>query len=135
MEKFERRGQRLLWAAQANWFNNLLVPLLGYTEFLQGQFGEESEYYEDLAEMRRAALQVQAGVSQMFRMFRPLRRRRSTRRYFLQGVRHNRVRHKRHKAGVTISIPPEGDIMLQRPEGHLNRRSKLRIKKLKEKET
>ena len=35
-------------------FNNLLTPIMGYSEFLKQQLGPENEYYEDLDEIYKA---------------------------------------------------------------------------------
>lgn len=46
-------------------FNNLLTPIIGYSEFLQGQLGEDSEYYEDIDEIRRAGLRAKEIVERI----------------------------------------------------------------------
>lgn len=38
----------------AHEFNNLLTPILGYSEFLEEQLGRKSEYFEDIAEIHKA---------------------------------------------------------------------------------
>jgi len=46
-------------------FNNLLTPILGYSEFLKGQFGQESEYYGDIEEIHKAGLRAKEIVEQI----------------------------------------------------------------------
>ena len=46
-------------------FNNLLTPILGYSEFLKSQIGEDSEYYEDIDEIFRAGSRAKEIVDQI----------------------------------------------------------------------
>ena len=46
-------------------FNNLLTPILGYSEFLKAQMGENSEYYEDIDEIYRAGSRAKEIVDQI----------------------------------------------------------------------
>lgn len=46
-------------------FNNLLTPIIGYSEFLQKQLGTKSEYYEDIDEIRRAGLRAKEIVERI----------------------------------------------------------------------
>lgn len=46
-------------------FNNLLTPILGYSEFLKGQVGEDSEYYEDIDEIYKAGSRAKEIVDQI----------------------------------------------------------------------
>ena len=46
-------------------FNNLLTPILGYSEFLLGQVGKGSEYYDDIEEIRKAGIRAKEIVEQI----------------------------------------------------------------------
>lgn len=46
-------------------FNNLLTPIMGYSEFLKEQLGEDSEYYEDMDEIYRAGTRAKEIVDQI----------------------------------------------------------------------
>jgi two-component system, cell cycle sensor histidine kinase and response regulator CckA len=46
-------------------FNNLLTPILGYSEFLKAQMGPESEYYEDIDEIYKAGSRAKEIVEQI----------------------------------------------------------------------
>lgn len=52
-------------------FNNLLTPIMGYSEFLKQQLGPENEYYEDLDEIYKAGGRAKEIVDQIL----PFRRR------------------------------------------------------------
>lgn len=49
----------------AHEFNNLLTPILGYSEFLQEQMGQDSEYYEDIGEIHKAGIRAKEIVEQI----------------------------------------------------------------------
>ena len=49
----------------AHEFNNLLTPILGYTEFLKEQMGTESEYYQDIEEVHKAGVRAKEIVEQI----------------------------------------------------------------------
>ncbi len=49
----------------AHEFNNLLTPILGYSEFLREQMGRESEYYEDIDEIHKAGTRAKEIVEQI----------------------------------------------------------------------
>ncbi len=46
-------------------FNNLLTPILGYSEFLKEQMGPGSEYYEDIDEIYKAGIRAREIVDQI----------------------------------------------------------------------
>lgn len=46
-------------------FNNLLTPVIGYSEFLMEQMGKGSEYYEDIREIYRAGVRGKEIVEQI----------------------------------------------------------------------
>ena len=46
-------------------FNNLLTPIMGYSEFLKQQLGPENEYYEDIDEIYRAGGRAKEIVDQI----------------------------------------------------------------------
>lgn len=46
-------------------FNNLLTPIIGYSEFLKDQLGEDSEYYEDMDEILKAGTRAKEIVDQI----------------------------------------------------------------------
>lgn len=46
-------------------FNNLLTPIMGYSEFLKQQLGPENEYYEDLDEIYKAGGRAKEIVDQI----------------------------------------------------------------------
>jgi len=46
-------------------FNNLLTPILGYSEFLKEQMGPGSEYYEDMDEIYKAGTRAKEIVDQL----------------------------------------------------------------------
>lgn len=46
-------------------FNNLLTPILGYSEFLKEQMGPDSEYYEDMDEIYKAGSRAKEIVDQI----------------------------------------------------------------------
>ena len=46
-------------------FNNLLTPILGYSEFLKEQMGPDSEYYEDIDEIYKAGTRAKEIVDQI----------------------------------------------------------------------
>ena len=49
----------------AHEFNNLLTPILGYSEFLKEQIGKDSEYYEDIEEIYKAGTRAKEIVEQI----------------------------------------------------------------------
>ena len=49
----------------AHEFNNLLTPILGYSEFLEEQLGRKSEYFEDIAEIHKAGTRAKEIVEQI----------------------------------------------------------------------
>lgn len=49
----------------AHEFNNLLTPILGYTEFLKEQMGTGSEYYQDIEEIHKAGVRAKEIVEQI----------------------------------------------------------------------
>lgn len=49
----------------AHEFNNLLTPILGYSEFLRERMGRDSEYYEDLEEIHKAGIRAKEIVEQI----------------------------------------------------------------------
>lgn len=49
----------------AHEFNNLLTPILGYTEFLKEQMGADSEYYQDIEEVHKAGVRAKEIVEQI----------------------------------------------------------------------
>lgn len=49
----------------AHEFNNLLTPILGYSEFLMKQFGSENEYYTDIEEIHKAGTRAKEIVEQI----------------------------------------------------------------------
>ena len=48
----------------AHEFNNLLTPILGYSEFLKEQLGKDSPYWEDIAEIYKAGTRAKEIVEQ-----------------------------------------------------------------------
>lgn len=46
-------------------FNNLLTPIMGYSEFLKQQLGPENEYYEDIDEIYKAGGRAKEIVAQI----------------------------------------------------------------------
>lgn len=46
-------------------FNNLLTPIMGYSEFLKQQLGPENEYYEDIDEIYKASGRAKEIVDQI----------------------------------------------------------------------
>ena len=46
-------------------FNNLLTPIMGYSEFLKNQLGPENEYYEDIDEIYKAGGRAKEIVDQI----------------------------------------------------------------------
>lgn len=46
-------------------FNNLLTPIMGYSEFLKQQLGPENEYYEDIDEIYKAGDRAKEIVDQI----------------------------------------------------------------------
>ena len=46
-------------------FNNLLTPIIGYSEFLMEQLGKESEYYGDMKEIYKAGIRGKEIVEQI----------------------------------------------------------------------
>ena len=46
-------------------FNNLLTPIMGYSEFLKERMGPESEYYEDIDEIYKAGERAKEIVDQL----------------------------------------------------------------------
>lgn len=46
-------------------FNNLLTPIMGYSEFLKHQLGPENEYYEDIDEIYKAGSRAKEIVDQI----------------------------------------------------------------------
>lgn len=46
-------------------FNNLLTPIMGYSEFLKQQLGTENEYYEDIDEIYKAGSRAKEIVDQI----------------------------------------------------------------------
>ncbi len=49
----------------AHEFNNLLTPILGYSEFLKEQLGKDSPYWEDIAEIYKAGTRAKEIVEQI----------------------------------------------------------------------
>lgn len=49
----------------AHEFNNLLTPILGYSEFLGEQMGEDNEFYGDIEEIHKAGLRAKEIVEQI----------------------------------------------------------------------
>ncbi len=49
----------------AHEFNNLLTPILGYSEFLKEQMGGDNEFYEDLEEIHKAGLRAKEIVERI----------------------------------------------------------------------
>lgn len=49
----------------AHEFNNLLTPIIGYSEFLREQLGKESEFYEDIEEIHKAGTRAKEIVEQI----------------------------------------------------------------------
>lgn len=49
----------------AHEFNNLLTPILGYSEFLKEQMGRNSEYYEDMEEIHKAGMRAKEIVERI----------------------------------------------------------------------
>lgn len=49
----------------AHEFNNLLTPILGYSEFLKKQMGRDSEYYEDMEEIHKAGMRAKEIVERI----------------------------------------------------------------------
>lgn len=49
----------------AHEFNNLLTPIIGYSEFLKTQLGEENPYYEDVDEIYKAGVRGKEIVEQI----------------------------------------------------------------------
>lgn len=46
-------------------FNNLLTPIMGYSEFLKERMGPESEYYEDMDEIFKAGTRAKEIIDQL----------------------------------------------------------------------
>ena len=46
-------------------FNNLLTPIMGYSEFIKARMGPENEYYEDMEEIFRAGARAKEIVDQL----------------------------------------------------------------------
>lgn len=46
-------------------FNNLLTPIMGYSEFLKERIGQSSEYYEDIDEIYKAGARAKEIVEQI----------------------------------------------------------------------
>lgn len=46
-------------------FNNLLTPIMGYSEFLKKQLGQENEYYDDVSEIYNAGARAKEIVEQI----------------------------------------------------------------------
>lgn len=46
-------------------FNNLLTPILGYSEFIRERMGPESEYYDDMSEIYEAGTRAKEIVEQL----------------------------------------------------------------------
>lgn len=46
-------------------FNNLLTPIMGYSEFIKERMGPESEYYEDMDEIFKAGTRAKEIVDQL----------------------------------------------------------------------
>ncbi len=46
-------------------FNNLLTPILGYSEFIRERMGPESEYYDDMGEIYEAGTRAKEIVEQL----------------------------------------------------------------------
>lgn len=46
-------------------FNNLLTPILGYSEFIRERMGPESEYYDDMSEIYEAGTRAKEIVKQL----------------------------------------------------------------------
>ena len=61
-----RRGSERVWTQWENEFNDLLTPILGYSEFLQTQLGPESEFSQDIQEIYLAARRMQRLGERMF---------------------------------------------------------------------
>lgn len=49
----------------AHEFNNLLTPILGYSEFLKEQLGRDCEYYEDINEIHKAGIRAKEIVERI----------------------------------------------------------------------
>ncbi len=49
----------------AHEFNNLLTPIIGYSEFLREQMGKDSEFYEDIEEIHKAGTRAKEIVEQI----------------------------------------------------------------------
>lgn len=49
----------------AHEFNNLLTPIMGYSEFLKERFGQHNEYYEDIDEIYKAGARAKEIVEQI----------------------------------------------------------------------
>ena len=49
----------------AHEFNNLLTPIMGYSEFLKEQIGPENQYYEDIDEIYKAGARAKEIVEQI----------------------------------------------------------------------
>lgn len=49
----------------AHEFNNLLTPIIGYSEFIREQIGEDSEFYEDIEEIQKAGTRAKEIVEQI----------------------------------------------------------------------
>lgn len=63
----KKRGPAAAWAQLEDEFNDLLTPILGYSEFLQMQLDPESELIEDLQEIHSAAWRMQQLSQKIFR--------------------------------------------------------------------
>ena len=46
-------------------FNNLLTPILGYSEFIRERMGPENEYYDDMSEIYEAGTRAKEIVEQL----------------------------------------------------------------------
>ncbi|MCC8027812.1 MAG: response regulator [Clostridium sp.] len=49
----------------AHEFNNLLTPIIGYSEFLREQMGKDNEFYEDIEEIHKAGTRAKEIVEQI----------------------------------------------------------------------
>ncbi|MCI8660277.1 MAG: hypothetical protein HFG54_08555 [Lachnospiraceae bacterium] len=46
-------------------FNNLLIPIMGYSEFLLERISKDSGYYEEIEEIHKAGIRAKEIVKQI----------------------------------------------------------------------
>jgi two-component system cell cycle sensor histidine kinase/response regulator CckA len=58
-------GPKRLLAAVKFEFNNLLIPIMGYSEFLLERISKDSGYYEEIEEIHKAGIRAKEIVKQI----------------------------------------------------------------------